>query len=118
MSIIRAITDNYMILFYFYIFSPNFCFFVALINVVNLQHIFYKQLKFNIKIKKCFFATVQKNTFHKRVSRLTAEPFDLAEITATAVQAANTTCYYLPNASCAVNYTHSLTNKKIHIHFK
>ena len=71
MSIIRAIIDNYLILLYFYISKPNFCNFAGHINVVNLQHIFYNNRKYKTKIKKCFFATVQKNTFHKRVFRLT-----------------------------------------------
>ena len=68
MSIIRAIVINMLFLFDFYFLKAIFSNFLASSIVVNLQHIFLNYLKLFIKIKKCFFATVQKNTFHKLLS--------------------------------------------------
>ena len=70
MSIIRAIMIKHMFLLYFYEISPIFQECSAVEFVVNLQHYFHNYFKLINKIKKCFFATVQKNTFHKQRSHI------------------------------------------------
>ncbi|QCC85306.1 hypothetical protein DDIC_05340 [Desulfovibrio desulfuricans] len=66
MSIIRATTANYMFLNILLKFSLNIHFSPKRSHVVILQQNFSNNLILLNKLKKCFFATVQKNTFHKQ----------------------------------------------------